>query len=844
VCLNRLPMRIFRRLLLLGAAALSSCAPQPTNGALRVLVNLEPDLRSSCAKVVVLGGIESLETLPMSISGRSQLTVGVLQKSLPAEVRVQAVGYQDKDCTVLTVPAEMSEQAPAVFGAGVKLLEITLRKATGDGGTDGGEADGGRDGGEGDGGVDLDGDGYSAPADCDDNNPAVHPNAAEVCTNQLDDDCDQEIDCADSACNGLGCGIGSGAQCVGMSCRELSCGDNLDNDQDGTPDCLDLDCNGLPCGIDGGCQSNICVSSSETGLCADFVDNDKDLKIDCLDSDCSGQQCSDNNPCTVLDVCVGTACSSGTAKACNTPPGQCFTAAGTCLPDAGGACAYPVRVGSCSDGLACTLTDVCQADGGCRGAAKSCPAPPGPCFGAGVCRENLDGGCQYPVLTGACNDLDNCTLADSCAADGGCSGTRVTCTPPGECFTTSTSCLPDAGCIFPFKSSGSPCSVGQCDGMGICTPTPIFPYTPSNFTEAQLPTNAGAMTFNCGVTTLNTDVAGALGWTNNCPGNPTPTFTPVAVGNQTAVLIYVDALTVAATHTLNVVGNRMLIVAVRNLVSISGTLSVRSTRAQAIAGAGANMDCAAPRAGFDGRDGGNPDTAGGGGGAAFGLDGAQGSDGDNGGPGGANGVAFGNTNLIPLHAGCAGGNGGRAFGTFGIGGSGGGAIQVSSAAAMSITDTGIVTASGAAGSGGEANLRMAGGGAGSGGGILLQAVTISVANAAAITANGGAGGEGSGTGMINGTNGADGTINTTARAAGGLNNASCGGAGGNGGARAGAPSAGGNPVSCGGGFQNPPGGGGGGAVGRIRLHASTSCSIKAGAIISPAATSNGTTGCP
>ena len=38
--------------------------------------------------------------------------------------------------------------------------------------------------------ADADGDGFEAPADCDDADPAVHPDATEVCDNGLDDNCD------------------------------------------------------------------------------------------------------------------------------------------------------------------------------------------------------------------------------------------------------------------------------------------------------------------------------------------------------------------------------------------------------------------------------------------------------------------------------------------------------------------------------------------------------------------------------------------------------------------------------------------------------------------------------
>jgi hypothetical protein len=57
--------------------------------------------------------------------------------------------------------------------------------------------------------LDGDGDGYGSPAsvscahpgfDCDDGNPDVHPGVPEICDDGVDNDCDGDIDMADSGC--------------------------------------------------------------------------------------------------------------------------------------------------------------------------------------------------------------------------------------------------------------------------------------------------------------------------------------------------------------------------------------------------------------------------------------------------------------------------------------------------------------------------------------------------------------------------------------------------------------------------------------------------------------------
>jgi hypothetical protein len=50
--------------------------------------------------------------------------------------------------------------------------------------------------------ADHDEDGFDEVDDCNDANAAVHPNAAEVCTDGLDNDCDLAVDDGDSDCGG------------------------------------------------------------------------------------------------------------------------------------------------------------------------------------------------------------------------------------------------------------------------------------------------------------------------------------------------------------------------------------------------------------------------------------------------------------------------------------------------------------------------------------------------------------------------------------------------------------------------------------------------------------------
>lgn len=135
-------------------------------------------------------------------------------------------------------------------------------------------------------------------ADCDDNDPLVNPAASETCNDTKDNDCDGLVDCQDSDCvsdpscivctdaDGDGYAV-EGAECGPIDCNDIdpavspgsveSCNDEIDNDCDDQVDCADSDCTG-----------NTACPNCVPEICDDGIDNDCDGKIDCSDkSDCN-----------------------------------------------------------------------------------------------------------------------------------------------------------------------------------------------------------------------------------------------------------------------------------------------------------------------------------------------------------------------------------------------------------------------------------------------------------------------------------------------------------------------------------------------------------------------------
>ncbi|MFT3711434.1 MAG: putative metal-binding motif-containing protein [Archangium sp.] len=561
-------------------------------------------------------------------------------------------------------------------------------------GNDAGSTDGGAsDGGGGDAGIDVDRDGYPVGVDCDDQAFDVHPGATELCSNMIDDDCD-----------------------------------NL-------RDCEQLSCAGMQCGGGGTCMGGACMASTEV-RCDDGVDNDGDTLIDCADSDCpAGSRCDDANSCSVMSACSADGgCVATQTVSCVTPPSTCYATNGSCQPDSG-VCSYTQVTGRCNDGLICTDNETCT-NGVCGGGTRrTCATSPNVCLGAGMCTEPA-GTCVYaPLATGNCNDNNACTVTDRCDGDGGCVGTAITCVPPSQCHQNA-GCIATSGCQFTART-GQPCdagfpTAGTCSPGFVCNPPSAFPYTPSNFSPTMLPAGSPvALNLTCDAT---------LNVTNNNPSFSAPcaAMPPQMVtiqggpGVPDLVLVQTGTFTQTAGTTLTITGNKPVIFAVLGNATIAGKIRARNPVAASFCTLGIGAD---GQLLGDGSGGGGYGTNGGNGGL------------QNGGMPPPGGQMFGMPSITPLISGCRGG-------TSSSGGAGGGAVQFSVRDDLLVSGT--ITAPGLGGLTTMTFEPPGGGGSGGSILLEASNVSLAATSWLTANGGGGAKGPSlSGAGGVNGNDGAE-----------------------------------------------------------------------------------------
>ncbi|MCB9730724.1 MAG: hypothetical protein H6746_19795 [Deltaproteobacteria bacterium] len=266
-------------------------------------------------------------------------------------------------------------------------------------------------------------------------------------------------------CSGFGdpdaCVVGSCVAATGQCVGVPAVGGAACNDSD-------------PCTVDDRCEAG-------TSACAGTP-----LECESLDGPCATGACDpllgecvvvaapDDEPCGSADTCgvlscQGAECVSGALDCSDldVPPclaGQCDPASGLCQP-------APVNEGAnCDDGKACTTGEVCTGGLCKKGVAKDCSGGTSTCS-LGYCDPN-GGACKVAAIndSGPCDDLDPCTVGDTCQGGSCAPGAPVDCSNLGTACSGFTCDAATGQCTVPaVASDGSSCDDGLvCNGVDTC----------------------------------------------------------------------------------------------------------------------------------------------------------------------------------------------------------------------------------------------------------------------------------------------------------------------------------------------------------------------------------------
>jgi hypothetical protein len=328
--------------------------------------------------------------------------------------------------------------------------------------------------------IDNDGDGYgmycAAGDDCNDNNFAVHPGAAETC-NGIDDDCDGVID------NGL---------VFHIYYRDA------DNDTYGNADNATVTCDGAPEGyVDN-------LTDDNTTIAFDCNDNNSEVNPGARDANCNG---IDDN------------CDNATDEGFISGPTSCGI--GACASTGVTTCVVGKMQNSCTPGAPAAGDATCDGiDDNCNGATdEGYVSEPTRC-GVGACAATGSTSCVGGV------EQDSCTPGIPAASDALCDGIDDNCNGAtdegyvseptscgiGACASTGvTSCV--AGKVQDSCTPGAPAAGdATCDGVDDdCSGAADEDYVPAS---------TGCGVGACAATGSTSCVGGAE--RNSCtPGTPT-----------------------------------------------------------------------------------------------------------------------------------------------------------------------------------------------------------------------------------------------------------------------------------------------------------------------------------
>lgn len=312
-------------------------------------------------------------------------------------------------------------------------------------------------------------------------------------------DCSQGSQCASGFCvTGYCCQSGCLGPCDSGSCDSAgACEPRLCNDANPCTDDLCVasagGCQYVADDTNGCSDGNACTQTDlcEAGACVGQNPVVCDDVNPCTDDWCNPTSglcqfanddtnvCSDGNACTDVDQCLAGTCISSPPRVCDDgydcTDDICNAITGFCEY-------YKDDTNACSDGNACTLTDVCKA-GVCLG------TNPKVCNDDNACTDDScniqTGACQFTNNNqNPCSDGNACTLTDLCSA-GTCVGSSPkACDDTNPC--TDDQCNPATGlCVF-VANDANVCSDGNaCTQTDLCVSGTCLGSSPKSCDDLQ-----------------------------------------------------------------------------------------------------------------------------------------------------------------------------------------------------------------------------------------------------------------------------------------------------------------------------------------------------------------------
>jgi hypothetical protein len=389
-----------------------------------------------------------------------------------ADTSMEGAGRNDGSMTA-DAPAESSEAAPGADGTADVAPGETgdVAQIDGDGAGPGTDADGA-------GPIDAKSDG-DATADVKLDAPAEA--ATPVCTDNVKNGSETDIDCGGACAPSQKCGDGKGCLVAGDCtsgvcsashvCLAPVCTDSVMNGSETDTDCggtcapAKKCADGKGCLVQGDCTSGVCSGSHvcSAPACNDGVKNGSETDTDCggtCTAKCSnGKSCGGNGDCQSdickANVCIAASCTNGVKDTDETGV------------DCGG-----TECGPCDDGIACALNRDCKS-GKCTNLICAAPS----------CNDGVKNGTETDTdCGGTCSA--KCDLGKLCSNDVDCvsghcpSGRCVECVVPTTCpgadnECESRTCINNV-CGNPKVAANTPtatqapgdCHITRCDGNG------------------------------------------------------------------------------------------------------------------------------------------------------------------------------------------------------------------------------------------------------------------------------------------------------------------------------------------------------------------------------------------